>query len=103
MAWLVVWESFPERGHASEDLVAGDQESASPRTRGSRKLMRDWNSFLRKGRTTEGLSRRAAGLIELQGTCCEQKDKCLGRVFSIFRIWSELGCFCKTITYVYFF
>lgn len=30
VALQVVRESFPERGHGNEVLVAGDQESASP-------------------------------------------------------------------------
>jgi hypothetical protein len=88
---------FPrERGHASEVLVAGDQESARSWTRRSRKLVRCWNSFLRKGRTTDVLSGTAAGL-----SCRGLAER--GKVFSIFRTWSELGSFCKTITYAYFF
>lgn len=39
---------------------------------------------------------RAVGLT---GRCREQRDR-LGRVLTI---WRELGGFCKTITYVYFF
>lgn len=66
-------------------------------------LVRYWNSILRKGRSTEGLSGRAAGETVLLGTCREQKDKSLEKPFLLFTVWSELGCSGKTISYVYFF
>lgn len=64
-------------------------------------LVRYWNSFQRKGRSTEGLSGRAAGDCVAWGGQRVERQK-PGKGFVISTVWSELGCSGKTISYVFF-